>query len=158
MTALRQAETEPNEGSRGDEFSIHVVQHGPCWCRMGAAGTGSFDFIRSRTAELIPGAFDRSLLIVSRRLIAGAERSVRSLYESVPEPTLVISGGPCPATTEFWDELPGGWIPADDLIPVDIDVGECLSGRPEALVAALLNWSAAGRDASRDATVEAVSR
>lgn len=157
MTALRQAEMGPSVDTRGDEFSIRVVQHGPCWCRTGAAETGSFDFIRSRTAELSPGAFDRNLLIVSHRLIAGAERSVRSTYDALPDPKLVISGGVCRGTTEFWDELPGGWIPADELIPVDIRVGDCLSGRPEALLAAVLAWSAQG--ASRqDVAVEAIPR
>lgn len=156
MTALRQAETEPSGEARGDTFSIRVVQHGPCWCRT-AAGPGSFDFIRSRTSELSPGAFDRNLLIVSHRLIAGAERSVRSTYDALPDPKLVISAGHCRGTAEFWDELPGGWIPADELIPVDIQVGDCLSGRPEALLAAVLAWSAQAAS-GQDATVEAIAR
>lgn len=103
---------------------------------------GSFDFMRTRSLDLAPGIFDRSLLIVSDRLIVGSEATVRRGLRGLPDPRLVVATGHCRAAEQFWSGLPGGWVKAAEVIPVDVQVAACFSGRPEELLAAVLTWKA----------------
>lgn len=143
MTVLREIEGQSTAASGPAGHRIQVIQHGPCWCRAGSGTVGSFDFIRSRGADLTADAFDRNLLLVSDRVIAGTERSLVQAHRRLPDPKLVVAVGHCPATDAFWDELPGGWVKAEEVIPVELHVAECASGRPEALLAAVLEWQSA---------------
>lgn len=143
MTALEQTERESTEATDPVGHRIRVIQYGPCWCRAGSGAVGSFDFIRSREADLAADAFDRNLLLVSDRVIGGSERSLVGAHRRLPDPKLVVAVGHCPATEVFWEELPGGWVPTEKLIPVDLHVAGCVSGNPEALLAAVLEWRGA---------------
>lgn len=161
MTVLRQTERQSTEASGPGGHRIQVIQHGPCWCRAGSGAAGSFDFIRSRGADLAADAFDRNVLLVSDRVIAGSERSLVLAHRRLPDPKLVVAVGHCPATEAFWAELPGGWVKAEEVIPVDLHVAECASGRPEALLAAVLEWQSAEvatTDAGAQAAIAAVTR
>lgn len=161
MTVLRQTERQSTEASGSAGHRIQVIQHGPCWCRAGSGAVGSFDFIRSRGADLAANAFDRNVLLVSDRVIAGNERSLVRAHRHLPDPKLVVAVGHCPATEAFWAELPGGWVPAEEVIPVDLHVAECVSGHPEALLAAVLEWRSAEvstADAGAQAAIGAVTR
>lgn len=131
---------------------IWLLQYGPCWCRTVPTDSGSFDYVRLRTTVADLGMLDENLLIVSDRVVDGAARVYRRLHRDVPDPKLVVAAGPCPHADRFWDDLPNGWSPVDELFAVDIHVDECISGRPEALLAAVLSHVAARTSGSGDQT------
>ena len=114
------------------------LQFGPCWCRGAPASTGSFDFVRLVTSESDLGDFDSSILILSERVIDGSLAVYRQVIDRIPDPKLIVSAAACPAARSFWDDLPLGWTPVSDLMPVDIRIDECISGMPESLMAALI--------------------
>ena len=114
------------------------LQFGPCWCRGAPARSGSFDFVRLVSSESDLGRFDRHVLILSERVIDGSADVYRQVFERVPDPKLVVSSGPCPAARRFWDELPLGWSPVWEVLPVDIRIDDCISGMPESLMAAVV--------------------
>lgn len=124
--------------NNGDGARVWRLQFGPCWCRGVPPSTGSFDFVRLVSSAHDLGAFDRNILIVSERVIDGSMAVYRQVIEGIPDPKLVVSAAACPAARRFWDELPLGWNPVSDVLPVDIEVDECISGMPESLMAALL--------------------
>lgn len=117
---------------------IWLLQYGPCWCRTPATETSSFDYVRLRKTEADLGSMEENLLIVSDRVIDGSGKSYRQVYADVPDPKLVVSAAACPTAHRFWDELPNGWTPVDELLPIDLHVDECINGHPEALAAAVL--------------------
>lgn len=117
---------------------IWLLQYGPCWCHTTATDTNSFDYVRLRRTAADLGTLEDNLLIVSDRVIDGSGKSYRQVYADVPEPKLVVSVAACPNARRFWNELPNGWTPVDELLPIDLHVDECISGRPEALAAAVL--------------------
>lgn len=117
---------------------VWVVQYGPCWCRAEPRKTGSFDFVRFRTTEVGPEPIDLDILVASTRVIVGSEQILRQVYGRIPDPKIVVATGHCPATRQFWDDLPAGWTPVEELISIDLTVDECFSGHPEKLLAAVL--------------------
>lgn len=117
---------------------IWLLQYGPCWCRSPAPETGSFDYVRLRKSVADPGVLDESLLVVSDRVIDGTARMYRQVHQEVPEPRLVVATAPCPYANSFWDELPNGWGPVEDLLPIDLHIDDCISGNPEALLTGVL--------------------
>lgn len=117
---------------------IWLLQYGPCWCRTPATETSSFDYVRLRRTAADLGTLEENLLIVSDRVIDGSARAYRQVHSDVPDPKLVISAAACPTARRFWDELPNGWTPVDELLHIDLHVEECINGHPEALTAALL--------------------
>lgn len=131
-------------------LGVWILQYGPCWCRSVPTESSSFDFMRLRKTVLDPGTLDDNLLIVSDRVIDGSSRVYHQLFEDIPNPKLVISTAACPATAQFWDDLPSGWRPVDELFPVDIHVDRCIRGEPEALMTSVLKHflSGDGRDRS----------
>lgn len=120
------------------------LQYGPCWCRGTPSSSGSFDFVRLVTSEDDLGGFDRNVLIVSDRVIDGSLPVYRQVFDAIPSPRLVVSTGSCPAARRFWDELPVGWTPVWDSLPVDLRVPQCVSGNPESLMAAVLRHVTSG--------------
>lgn len=92
--------------------------------------------MRKTAADL--GSLEGNLLIVSDRVIDGSGKTYRQVYADVPDPKLVVSAAACPTAHRFWDELPNGWTPVDELLPIDLYVDECINGHPEALTAAVL--------------------
>lgn len=126
------------QGGNNDRARVWRLQFGPCWCRGAPAGTGSFDFVRLVTSENDLGQFDHNILILSERVIDGSLAVYRQVIDGIPDPKLVVSVAPCPAARSFWEELPIGWTPVSEVLPVDIRVDECISGMPESLMAALL--------------------
>jgi len=128
----------------GDPVRIWILQYGPCWCRTVPTDTSSFDFVRLRRTVTDLGALEENLLIVSDRVIDGSARVFRQVYQGVPEPKLVISAAACPSASRFWDELPNGWSPVEDVLSVDIEVEACISGYPEELMATVLRHVLAG--------------
>lgn len=117
---------------------VSSLQFGPCWCRGLPGDVDAFDFMRLRTTTAhLP--IDAHLLIVSARVVEGAQRMVTQVYEEMPDPKLVIRGGLCLATSRFWDRLPGGWVSTDEVLPVDIQIEDCIAGRPEALLISFMS-------------------
>lgn len=124
---------------------IWRLQYGPCWCRVAPTESDSFDFVRLTTSTPDLGSFDANILIVSDRVIDGSQAVFRQVHDRVAAPKLLIAAKACPAAARFWDELPVGWTPVQDLLPVDIHVEECITGNPEALMAAMVQHVLAGR-------------
>lgn len=124
---------------------ITVLQFGPCWCRTRSEPDVAFDLIRHRTTWTTPG-LDTHLIVVTERVIAGARSTVARVAEATPEPRLVIATSICPAAVEFWEDLAGGWMPVEEVIPVDTTVDACISAFPEELLATALG-SLGGRRA-----------
>lgn len=116
---------------------IASLQFGPCWCRGLPNEVDAFDFMRLRNMTA-PLPVEQNLLIVSARVVEGAQRMVLQVYEEVPDPKLVIRGGLCLSTSRFWDLLPGGWVATDEVLPVDVQIEDCIAGRPEALLVSFL--------------------
>jgi NADH-quinone oxidoreductase subunit B len=108
--------------------------------------------LRTTTAEL---PISEHLLIVSARVVEGAQRMVRQVYEELPGPKLVIRSGVCLSTSRFWDVLPGGWVATDEVLPIDIQIDDCVAGSPEALLVAFMTHPSA-RTASKPAAPERV--
>lgn len=117
---------------------IWRLQYGPCWCRGMPGEEGSFDFVRSTTTQLGVGDLDFNLLLLSDRVIDGSRPIFLQVDDLVPNPRLVVATSSCPAAQRFWDELPVAWSPVDEVVPVDHWVEECINGRPEALLVAVL--------------------
>lgn len=117
---------------------IWRLQYGPCWCHSTPTESSSFDYVRLRRTSADLGALEENLLIVSERVIDGSAKVFREVYASVPEPKLVVSAGTCPSARAFWNDLPNGWVPVQEILSVDIPITECVSGNPEALVAGIL--------------------
>lgn len=88
------------------------------------------------------GPLDANLVIVSERVVSGSRQVCEQVLESVPEPRLVIATATCPAAKAFWAEAPLSWIPAGDVLPVDLTVDSCVSGEPEALLGVVLAYLA----------------
>lgn len=136
MTMLRE-----NGERRGGSPPVRIwrLQYGPCWCRSIPTEASSFDYVRLRRTTADLGSLEENLLIVSERVIDGCGKSYRQVYADVPDPKLVISAGTCPTSHRFWDELPNGWAPVEKILPIDIAVEDCISGSPEALMAAVIS-------------------
>ncbi|MFP3881437.1 MAG: hypothetical protein ACLFRT_00930 [Actinomycetota bacterium] len=132
---------------------IWLLQYGPCWCRTPRTETSSFDYVRLRTKKADLGRLEENLLIVSERVIDGTAKVYRQVYDDVPDPKLVISAAACPTADRFWDGLPNGWVPVDEILPIDIHVDACISGEPESLAAAVLGHVLQG-DAEPQDTVQ----
>lgn len=93
-----------------------------------------------------------NLLIVSARVIDGTSHVYREVFADVPDPKLIVAAAACPASQRFWEELPNGWGAVEEVIPVDIHVEECVTGYPEALLAAVLGHVAASTNEQRSAS------
>lgn len=150
--------TQSNGGQSGSSSGARVwrLQFGPCWCRGAPAGTGSFDFVRLVTSETDLGQFDHNILILSERVIDGSLAVYRQVIGGIPDPKIVVSVAPCPAARNFWAELPVGWSPVSEVLPVDIRIDDCISGMPESLMAALLRHvtnASALEDRSQDMAI-----
>lgn len=132
-----------SNGARASDARARVwrLQFGPCWCRGVPPTTGSFDFVRLVTSEDDLGQFGHNILIVSERVIDGSLAVYRQVIDRIPDPKLVVSVAPCPAARSFWDELPVGWSSVSDVLPVDIQIDDCISGMPESLMAAVLRYA-----------------
>lgn len=124
----------------GDAANVRIwlLQYGPCWCRSIPSDSSSFDYVRLRRTSADLGSLETNLLIVSARVIDGSSRAYRQVYDEMPDPKIVISAAVCPFAHSFWDGLPNGWAPVEDLLPIDVYVDECINGEPEALMAAVL--------------------
>jgi len=132
--------SDPDQRERPrSRIRIWRLQYGPCWCQTRPSAAAAFDFVRLRTTSADLGRADENLLIVSGRVIDGTKQVFRQLYDDVPEPKIVISTATCPGAHLFWDELPVGWTPVGEILPVDIHVEQCVSGNPEELLAAVLS-------------------
>lgn len=138
MTQSPSVETDRHDGLERARFGIWLLQYGPCWCRSMPSDSGSFDYVRLHKTVLDLSSLEENLFIVSERVIDGSSSVFRQVCKSVPEPKLVISAGPCPFASRFWDELPSGWTSIDEILPVDIHVADCISGHPEMLMTAVL--------------------
>lgn len=126
-------------GRSAVRIRIWRLQYGPCWCHGIPSDSGSFTFARMRTTSADFGLAEENLLIVSGRVLDGTKGVFLRLYSDIPEPTVVISAPACPAAQRFWDELPVGWTPVEEVIPVHIRVEHCIWGNPEELMAAALS-------------------
>jgi len=135
------AATMAQEGQRPPSSTparIWRLQFGPCWCGSVPPDSGSFDYVRMRQSDADLGSIEDNLLIVSDRVIDGSAKTYRAIHAEVPDPKLVVAVGTCPKAERFWDGLPNGWTAVDDVLSVDIRVEECISGYPEALMAAMV--------------------
>ena len=119
--------------------TVATLQYGPCWCRGVPGDTGSFDFIRHRRVELDLGPFGSNIMIVSDRVLSGSGTVVRDVFDSVPDPKIVIAAAVCPSARQFWERAPVTWSPVDEVLPVDATVDACISGEPEVLLGTVLS-------------------
>lgn len=138
----------PDRPEQGSARRIWRLQYGPCWCHGLPGETGSFDFVRTTICEAGLGNLDFNVLILSDRVIDGSQPVFLQVHQRVPSPRLVVATASCPAAAAFWDELPMGWSPVRDLVPIDLDIEECVSGHPEALMAAVLNHALSPKNAN----------
>lgn len=138
MTQSPSMEIDRRDGQNSLRVGIWRLQYGPCWCRSTPTDSGSFDYVRLRKTSVDLNALEENLLIVSERVVDGSASVFRRVCRDVPDPKLVISAGPCPFASRFWDELPNGWTNVDEILPVDIHVADCISGNPEMLMVAVL--------------------
>lgn len=118
--------------------TVSVLHYGPCWCRGKPGDSGSFDLFRQRTVHLDLGPLTTNVMIVSDRILSGAEAMCEQVYENLPQPAIVIATAPCPSARSFWDEAPLSWVPVRELLPVDVELDTCVSGEPESLLGAVL--------------------
>ncbi len=84
------------------------------------------------------GPLDVNVVLISDRVLSGAEAMARQVHDSVPDPKIVIATAPCPSATRFWQEAPLAWVPVRELLAVDMGIETCVSGRPESLLEAVL--------------------
>lgn len=136
---------------------IWVLQHGPCWCRSHPTDSSSFDYVKLRRIDVDLGAWYRNVLIVSERVIDGSSHLYRQVYREMPDPKVVVAAAACPAAGQFWDELPNGWHPVEEIIPVDIRVDDCINGNPELLMAAVLGYAPAREEVPQREETRSVS-
>ncbi|HVR77899.1 MAG TPA: hypothetical protein VMS99_05850 [Acidimicrobiia bacterium] len=122
------------------ESAIRVwrLQYGPCWCRGIPPGAGSFDFVRFNTTTQNLGAFEGSIIVFSNRVIDGSLPVFLQVLEQAPDPKLVVATLSCPYAARFWEELPVGWAPIEEVLPIDLHIEECVTGNPETLMAGVL--------------------
>ena len=80
-----------------------------------------------------------NLLIVSERVMVGSGPTCKQVYDSIPDPKVVISTGSCPAARRFWDDSLIGWTHVSELLPVYMSVEACIFGEPEALLEPVLS-------------------
>lgn len=118
--------------------TVSVLQYGPCWCRGKPGDSGTFDLFRHRTVDMDLGPLTTNVLIVSERVVNGAEAMCRETYEALPDPKIVIATPPCPSAGKFWDSAPLAWMPVRELLPIELNLNACISGQPEALLGAVL--------------------
>lgn len=155
MSSSTAVGTERQEAAR-PAAGVWILQSGPCWCGSVPTESSSFDYMRLRKTALDPGTLDDNFLIVSERVIDGSSRVYRQVFEDTPNPKVVISTAACPATSRFWDDLPTGWGPVDELFPVDIHIDQCIRGEPETLMTAVVRFlseesqARSGRDTHDD--------
>ncbi len=121
-----------------DLATVAVLQYGPCWCRGKPGDTGTFDLFRQRSVRMDLGPLTANLLIVTDRVLSGAEKLCRQVYNALASPKIVIATPPCPSAGRFWDEAPLAWVPVRELLPVQADLDSCFSGAPESLLGAVL--------------------
>lgn len=119
--------------------NVWLLQHGPCWCRGLPGDSGSFDLMRFRSSHLELGEMRINLLIVSERVMVGSGPTCKQVYDSIPDPKVVISTGSCPAARRFWDDSLIGWTHVSELLPVYMSVDACIFGEPEALLEPVLS-------------------
>lgn len=127
-------------GDREPGTRIWRLQYGPCWCMSVPVETSSFDYVRMARTAADLGSLDENLLIVSERVIDGTSQIYRRVHSEVPDPKIVISAGTCPMAHRFWSELPNGWVPVQEVLPIDVHVDECINRSPETLLAAVLGY------------------
>jgi Ni,Fe-hydrogenase III small subunit len=149
IAAQEQVERPPNR--------IWLLQHGPCWCRSHPTDSSSFDYVKLRRTGADLGAWRRNVLIVSERVIDGSGNLYRQVYAEMPDPKVVVAAASCPAAGRFWDDLPNGWAPVEDMIPIDIRVDECMNGNPESLMTAVLAYALAQQEAPQRGVAMSVS-
>lgn len=114
------------------------LQYGPCWCGGTPPNTGSFDFVRFSTTTQDLGTFERNIVIFSDRVIDGSLPVFLQVLEQVPDPKLVVATLSCPYAARFWEELPVGWTPIEEVLPIDLYIEECVTGKPEELLVGVL--------------------
>ncbi|MGD2042633.1 MAG: hypothetical protein PVJ28_03220 [Acidimicrobiia bacterium] len=139
----------PADEAAANVNRISSLQFGPCWCRGLPGEVDAFDFMRLRTTKAdLP--IEENLLIVSARIVEGSQRMVLQVHDELPGPKLIIRGGLCTATSRFWDRLPGGWVATDEVLAVDIEIDECIAGRPEALLVSFMGHLTDNADLQRN--------
>ncbi|HEX6300559.1 MAG TPA: hypothetical protein VF148_08865 [Acidimicrobiia bacterium] len=136
---------------------IWLLQYGPCWCRSHPTDSSSFDYVRLRRTVADLGDWDENLLIVSARVIDGSNHLHRQVYTEMPDPKVVVAVPPCPAAGRFWEDLPNGWKPVEEIIPVDIRAAECINGFPESLMTAVLSLALTRSEGSQREAARPVS-
>jgi len=128
----------PDLASRKPATRVWRLQYGPCWCRGVPPNAGSFDFVRFNTTTQDLGAFEGNIVIFSDRVVDGALPVFLQVLEQAPDPKLVVSTLSCPYAARFWEELPVGWTPIEEVLSVDLHIEECVTGNPEELLAGVL--------------------
>lgn len=130
--------------------------YGPCWCQGVPPEGAPFDLTRFSVSPP-SGQEGLNLLVVTDRVV-GSPHLLKRLLDDIPPSRLVVSVGACTAASSFWDSLPDGWIPVDQLVNVDAHVDDCVNGHPESLVLAVLSLLGGRSDPKQVTEVRTRSR
>lgn len=147
----------PDLASGEPATRVWRLQYGPCWCRGVPPNAGSFDFVRFSTTTQDLGAFEGNIVIFSDRVVDGSLPVFLQVLEQAPDPKLVVSTLSCPYAARFWEELPVGWTPIEEVLPIDLHIEECVTGNPEELLAGVLGHILGDRPSAQDSSKLAAS-
>jgi Ni,Fe-hydrogenase III small subunit len=106
-----------------------------CEIEIGQAFSPVYDAERFG-ARLVASPRHADAITVTGPVTVNMARALRSTYEAMPEPGLVISVGDCARTCGAFAGAHGVAGPVDDVVPVDVHVPGC-PPEPEQIVRAL---------------------
>jgi Ni,Fe-hydrogenase III small subunit len=128
----------PQSTPLGGSLQVRHVDAGSCnGCEieLGQAFSPVYDAERFG-ARLVASPRHADAITVTGPVTVNMARALRSTYEAMPEPRLVIGIGDCARDCGAFAGAHGVLGPVDDVVPVDLHVPGC-PPEPDAIVAAL---------------------
>jgi Ni,Fe-hydrogenase III small subunit len=128
----------PQADQLGGSLQVRHVDAGSCnGCEieLGQAFSPVYDAERFG-ARLVASPRHADAITVTGPVTVNMARALRTTYEAMPEPRLVIGIGDCSRNCGAFGGAPGVLGPVDDVVPVDLHVPGC-PPEPDAIVAAL---------------------
>jgi len=130
--------TLPQAAGLGGSLQVRHVDAGSCnGCEieLGQAFSPVYDAERFG-ARLVASPRHADAITVTGPVTVNMARALRTTYEAMPEPRLVIGIGDCARSCGAFAGGHGVVGPVEDVVPVDLHVPGC-PPEPEAIVAAL---------------------
>jgi Ni,Fe-hydrogenase III small subunit len=132
------AKPEAVPASLGGSVQVRHVDAGSCnGCEIeiGQAFSPVYDAER-HGVRLVASPRHADVLTVTGPVTVNMAGPLRTTYEAMPEPRLVVAVGDCARNCGLFAGGPGVLGPVDDVVPVDLHVPGC-PPEPAAIVAAL---------------------